>query len=273
MPAVAGRFYPSNPVRLANDVDEYLFPEPPECAHGAVSCVVPHAGYMYSGRVAGAVYRALPASPTFVVIGPNHFGQGAPLAVMTRGVWRTPLGDALIDSGLAQTIQRYCAGLVDDAYAHAGEHSLEVQVPFLQRRMVDFSFVPISVGSAGFERLVDLGHGLARALGEFGRPVTVIASSDMNHYEPDAVTRAKDAKAVERILAIDAQGLYDVVGKECISMCGVGAVVVMLTAVKELGATGAVLERYATSADAGGPPESVVGYAGIVVRAMKHTSS
>lgn len=265
MPAVAGRFYPANPVRLATDLDGYLFPESSKRASAAVACLVPHAGYVYSGHVAGAVYRTLPACSTFVVIGPNHFGRGAPLALMGHGVWRTPLGDAVINRDLARMIQSHCAGMAEDAFAHAAEHSLEVQIPFLQRRMADFSFVPIAVASTEFHTLVELGHGVALALHEFAAPVIVIASSDLNHYEPDSVTRAKDAKAIERILAVDAQGLYDVVRKKNISMCGVGAAVATITAMKDLGATRAVLEKYATSADAGGQPEAVVGYAGIVV--------
>lgn len=266
MPAVAGRFYPLSAVRLAHDLDEYLAPTSTECARGAMGCVVPHAGYVYSGRVAGSVYRRLPPCSCFVVIGPNHYGQGAPLAIMSDGAWRTPLGEAVIHHGLARMIQRHCAGLAEDASAHAGEHSVEVQIPFLQRRMAGFNFVPIVVGAAGYETLVDLGHGMARAIGEFAGSTVIIASSDMNHYEPDAITRAKDANAIGRILALDPRGLYDVVRWESISMCGVGPTIAMLTAVEDLGATHAVLEKYATSADAGGEPESVVGYAGIVVQ-------
>lgn len=266
MPAVAGRFYPSNPLRLAREIDEYLAPMPAGPVPTALACVVPHAGYMYSGRVAGAVYRVLPVCASVVVIGPNHFGKGSQLALDSAAAWRTPLGDALIDRELSAAILRHCPGLTEDAFAHAAEHSLEVQIPFLQRCMGDFRFVPIATGAAGYEQLAELGHGLARALREHAEPALIIASSDMNHYEPDAVTRAKDGKAIERITALDARGLWDVVEQESISMCGVGPAVVMLTATCDLGAASAVLEKYATSADAGGPPDSVVGYAGMIVR-------
>lgn len=265
MPAVAGRFYPANAARLAADVDGYLAPRPTGPAPEAIGCVVPHAGYMYSGHVAGAVYRLLPERLRFVVLGPNHFGKGAPLAVMSRGSWRTPLGDAAIDADLAAAIQTECPGLEEDAFAHSTEHSLEVQIPFLQRRRADFRFVPIAIGSVGYETLVDLGHGLARAFGNSTAPVLMIASSDMNHYEPDAVTRAKDAKAIERIVALDTQGLWQVLEQESISMCGAGPAVVMMTAAIDLGAKRAALVKYATSADAGGPEDSVVGYAGLIV--------
>lgn len=265
MPAVAGRFYPSNPQRLAREIDEYLAPIPAVPAPAALACVVPHAGYMYSGRVAGAVYRALPVCVSVVVVGPNHFGKGSQLAVDSAAAWRTPLGDALIHRDLAAAILRHCPELTEDAFAHAAEHSLEVQIPFLQRRMGDFRFVPIAIGAASYEQLAELGHGLASTLREHPDPTLIIASSDMNHYEPDAVTRAKDAKAIDRITALDARGLWDVVEQESISMCGVGPAVVALTAARDLGAASAVLEKYATSADAGGPPESVVGYAGMIV--------
>lgn len=267
MPAVAGRFYPSNPLRLASEIDEYLAPLPAAPAPAALACVVPHAGYMYSGRVAGAAYRVLPKFTSVVVVGPNHFGKGSPLALDSTAAWRTPLGDAWIDRDLSAAISRHCPGLTEDAFAHSAEHSLEVQIPFLQRMMPDFRFVPIAIGAASYEQLSELGHGLASALCELPVPTLIVASSDMNHYEPDAVTRAKDAKAIEQMTALDARGLWTVVEQESISMCGVAPAVVMLTAARELGAVSAVLEKYATSADAGGPPESVVGYAGIVVRA------
>ncbi|MDE3178945.1 MAG: AmmeMemoRadiSam system protein B [Acidobacteriota bacterium] len=269
LPAVAGRFYPRDAGTLARNLDAYLAPGQTQTAQEAIACVVPHAGYMYSGRVAGAVYRKLPQRSDVVIIGPNHFGVGEPLALMRGGAWRTPLGDAAIESGLAAVIQKNCPMLAEDSRAHSGEHSLEVQIPFLQRRMREFGFVPIAIGAAEFEALTDLGHGIARSLSESARPSVIIASSDMNHYEADNLTRVKDARAIEAILALDPSRLWDVVREESISMCGVGPVVVMLTAARDLGAVDATLEMYATSADEGAGRESVVGYAGIVVRQSK----
>ncbi len=267
MPAVAGRFYSAHPVNLADDVDGYLAQEPPEVIEGALGCIAPHAGYMYSGRVASAVYRRLPARSCFLILGPNHFGRGRePLALTPDTRWRTPLGDAAVNGGLAAIIQSHCPALAEDAVAHEREHSIEAQIPFLQRRMGDFSFVPIAVGAADFETLVALGQGIARALGEFPDPVLIVASSDMNHYEPDDITRIKDGHAVERILALDPMGLYEAARRENISMCGIGPAIVMLTAVKELGASSATVAKYATSADAGGDPNAVVGYAGIIIQ-------
>lgn len=264
-PAVAGRFYPAEPERLAREVDAHLSPEAAaeEIVTEALGCVVPHAGYQYSGHVAGAVYARLPARPTYLILGPNHFGRGKPLAVMSRGDWLTPLGPAPIDGSLADDLRRSCPGLEEDAVAHA-EHSIEVQVPFLQRRFGG-SIVPIAVGLDRYAALAALGHGVAEAVSRAAKPVLIVASSDFSHYEPDAVTRRKDRHAIDRILALDPPGLYDVVHRERISMCGYGPAVAMLVAAGDLGARQATLVKYATSADAGGDPAAVVGYAGIIV--------
>ena len=271
-PAVAGRFYPSDPETLARDLEEYVRPEPeaPGVAAerrfaSAIGCIVPHAGYMYSGPVAGAVYRRLPACSSYIILAPNHFGRGAPLAIMSKGAWLTPLGSAPIDGALARSVAHACHLLIEDAQAHAGEHSLEVQLPFLQHLVKEFSFVPISIGIGGYAALESLGRGVAQAVKGAGKRALIVASSDMNHYEPDDITRLKDRKAIDRILALDPHGLYEVVRREDISMCGYGPAVAMLTAARELGAERAELVKYATSADASGDRSAVVGYAGIVV--------
>lgn len=266
-PAVAGRFYPAEPEMLKRALDRYLRSAAPTAEVTDVkACVVPHAGYIYSGHVAGVVYSKLPARSTFVILGPNHFGLGAPLAIMSRGYWQTPLGLAPLDEALARAIQQNCDGLVENAEAHAEEHSLEVQIPFLQRRMKSFTFVPIAIGSVEYERFEALGKAVGRTLLERQQSALIVASSDMNHYEPDAVTRVKDHKAIERILAMDPAGLYDVLRREKITMCGYGPVIAMLAAVKETGAREARLQKYATSADAGGNRQAVVGYAGITIQ-------
>lgn len=266
-PAVAGRFYPARVEVLSRDLDKYLGGE--EAASGkienALGCVVPHAGYMYSGPVAGAVYSRLPARPSYIILCPNHFGRGAPLAMMTTGTWLTPLGEVAVDGALARAIHQGCHLLLEDAEAHAEEHSLEVQLPFLQRAVKEFTFVPIAIGVSGYAALESVGRGVAQAArNAVSRPL-IVASSDMNHYEPDSITRLKDRKAIDAILALDPQRLYEVLRREDISMCGYGPTIAMLTAAKELGATSAELVKYATSADASGDRSAVVGYAGIVV--------
>lgn len=266
-PAVAGRFYPAKPETLARDLDRYLSPGPAkaEKVENPLGIVVPHAGYIYSGPVAGAVYCKLPDRPSYIILCPNHFGRGAPLAMMSSGTWLTPLGSVPVDSSLAQALHQACHLVVDDADAHADEHSLEVQLPFLQRLVREFSFVPIAIGVGGYAALESLGRGVAQAVKGADKPVLIIASSDMNHYESDSITRLKDHKAIEKILALDPEGLYDVLRREDISMCGYGPAIAMLTAAKELGAQHAELVKYATSADTSGDRSAVVGYAGIIV--------
>jgi AmmeMemoRadiSam system protein B len=220
---------------------------------------------MYSGHVAGAVYRRLDLPEQIVILCPNHTGMGEPLAIMSEGVWRTPLGDAAIDEPLAAELKQAMPLLSEDEEAHRAEHALEVQLPFLQVLEPDFRFVPITVGTSNFSVLSALGTAIGNVLTKRENRVLVIASSDMNHYESDEVTRVKDHRAIDQLLALDPRGLYDVVREGHISMCGYGPAVIMLTAACKLGATKAELIRYATSGDISGDKEMVVGYAGIAV--------
>lgn len=263
---VAGRFYPAQPEVLKRDLEKYLGGAAQEPKiEGALGCVVPHAGYVYSGHVAGAVYQKLPARSSYIILCPNHTGKGAPLAMMSSGSWQTPLGEVPVDQALAAVMGNSCHLLTDDPMAHSREHSLEVQLPFLQHQVKDFHFVPVAVGVGNYAALEFLGHCIAHAVEIATEPVVVIASSDMNHYEPDGVTRIKDRRAIEKILALDPQGLHDVVRQENISMCGYGPTIAMLAASLELGAKKAELVKYATSADATGDRGAVVGYAGIII--------
>lgn len=263
-PAVAGRFYPRDPDDLRADVESY-FPEVQQTVQ-ALGCVVPHAGYVYSGHVAGAVYAKLDVPRRCILMCPNHTGMGRPLAIMSQGEWETPLGQIRIDSTLADILKRCFPLLTEDAEAHRAEHAAEVQLPFLQISNPGCTFVPIALGTGQYEVLEALGEAIAQAVQSLDEGVLLIASSDMNHYENDAVTRHKDFKAIERILVMDARGLFDVVMNEDISMCGFGPTVAMLTAARRLGATGTELVRYATSGDVSGDRDRVVGYAGIIVR-------
>jgi AmmeMemoRadiSam system protein B len=263
-PAVAGRFYPRDPDDLRAEVQSYL--SPPGKTVSALGCVVPHAGYVYSGHVAGAVYARLVLPRRCILMCPNHTGMGHPLAIMSEGTWETPLGQVPIDGVIAADLKQRFPLLGEDAEAHRAEHGAEVQLPFLQAKNPDCVFVPIALGTSRYEVLQALGVVIADAVQAVGEPVLLIASSDMNHYENDTVTRVKDQKAIERILVMDAHGLYDVVMNEGISMCGFGPTVAMLTAARRLGATGTELVRYATSGDVSGDRERVVGYSGILVR-------
>ncbi len=264
-PAVAGRFYPGNAQHLRAEIETYITAPAPEARISALGCVVPHAGYMYSGHVAGALYRRLNLPRRMVILCPNHTGHGTPLAIMSEGAWHTPLGDVPIDRELAERLKSRMPYLTEDAEAHRYEHALEVQLPFLQVLAPGFQFAPITVGSSDFEVLSALGAATAEVIAECGEPVLVIASSDMNHYESDSVTRVKDRRAIEQVLALDPRGLYDTVHESHISMCGYGPAVVMLTAARARGAKQAELIRYATSGDVSGDRDMVVGYAGIAV--------
>ncbi len=264
LPAVAGQFYPGRADVLLREIREYTSTRGEK--YPALGCVVPHAGYMYSGHVAGALYASLKLPKRYVILCPNHSGMGAPLAIMSEGVWETPLGQAPIDAELAQSLKERFPLLAEDRLAHQTEHALEVQLPFLQALERDFTFVPITVGTSRLDVLQALGKIIAQALKPIEEPAMVIASSDMNHYESDAATRIKDRKAIDLILALDPEGLHETVQRERITMCGYGPTVVMLTAAKALGATKAELVKYATSGDVSGDRDWVVGYAGIAVR-------
>ena len=266
-PAVAGRFYPRDPQDLRAEANSYLSQDNRSGpAATAIGCIAPHAGYMYSGHVAGAVFAKLQIPARCVVLCPNHTGVGRALAIMSEGEWETPLGNVPIDGELAAQLKQRCPGLQEDSSAHRGEHAAEVELPFLLLRQPLLTFVPIALGTTHLDSLEQLGLAIADVIAAEKDPVLIVASSDMNHYESDAVTRVKDQWAIERILALDARGLHEVVTQQNISMCGMGPAVAMLTAAKKLEATAAELVKYATSGDISGERERVVGYAGIVVR-------
>lgn len=265
-PAVAGRFYPADPAVLHADVNKYLAPPQPRIQ--ASACMVPHAGYIYSGQVAGAVFSRIEIPDRCIVLCPNHTGRGHPLALMDEGEWKTPLGNVTIDSELAAQLLDAFPALVVDSDAHQSEHAIEVELPFLQVLRPDVRFVPIAVGTSRLMLLEGLGNSIANVIEDSApsrRGILIIASSDMNHYEDDATTRVKDRRAIDRILALDPHGLHETVLNESISMCGFGPAVAMLTAAKRLGAMHAELVQYATSAEVSGDYDTVVGYAGIVV--------
>jgi AmmeMemoRadiSam system protein B len=263
MPAVAGHFYPGSRETLLRAIRSYTSTRAEKLK--ALGCVVPHAGYMYSGHVAGAVFARLELPARYIILCPNHTGHGQPLAIMSEGRWLTPLGEVPVDAPLAAELKRAMPELTDDLDSQRHEHALEVQLPFLQALKNDFSFVPITVGTSRYDALVALGEAMAAVIANQHEPVMLIASSDMNHYETDSTTRVKDRKAIDRILALDPPGLYDVIMNEHVTMCGFGPTIAMLTAAKSLGANSAELIRYATSGDVSGDRDAVVGYAGITV--------
>lgn len=263
-PAVAGMFYEARADRLERDVRACL-PEgqTPEPAFGAI---VPHAGYVYSGGVAGAVYARLRIPPTCVILCPNHTGRGAAASLEPSEAWRTPLGDVPVDRRAAERLLALAPSLEEDADAHRREHSLEVQLPFLQILRPDVRFVPICLGQPSLALCREVGEAFARLRVEAeGDPPLLVASSDMNHYESREVGRRKDDRALDRVEGLDPEGLFRTVLTENISMCGFLPATALLFAARASGARQARVVARADSGDETGDTSSVVGYAGVIV--------
>jgi len=260
-PAVAGTFYDADPSRLESTVRRFL---EPGSERKSIGVIVPHAGYLYSGAVAGAVYSRLEVPDSCIILSPNHTGLGVEAAVMREGAWETPLGTMAIDTEKASSLLEKGQPFQEDDTAHRHEHSIEVQLPFLQVLGVKH-FVPVTLMGVSFEACAEMGKGLAEVVRESDQPVLVIASSDMTHYESRKAAAEKDRLALERIEALDPAGLYETVLKKRITMCGFIPATIMLIAAKALGATQAEVVRYATSGDVTGDDEQVVGYAGVIV--------
>lgn len=261
MPAVAGQFYPGTASGLSRSLLELT--REMEGRLPAIGVVAPHAGYAYSGAVAGELFSTIEVPGRAVIFCPNHTGIGEDAAIMSHGAWRMPWGDVQVDEELAARLENACPLLREDASAHSREHAIEVQLPFLHRFRPDVRIVPVALGHLSLEECRDLGENVADAIaGDSDRPL-LVASSDMSHYVPDAVARKKDRMAIDRMLALDPEGLYATVRTERISMCGVLPATVVLFAARRLGATSARLIRYATSGDVSRQFDQVVGYAGL----------
>lgn len=263
-PVVAGQFYPASSDGLKGMIETMVDDRAEKV--NAIGLVAPHAGYIYSGVVAGAVISRIKFKDTFVILGPNHTGRGKAFSIMTKGAWETPLGEVEIDSELGKRILASSSYLEEDHLAHRFEHSLEVQVPFLQYFKPDVRIVPIIIAHASGATYKKIGMELASAIKESKRGVVILASSDMTHYEPHEVARKKDRQAIEAILDLNEDELLRRVDELGISMCGYAPVVILIAAAKELGAKKAELVKYQTSGDTSGDYSSVVGYAGILVK-------
>ena len=263
-PAVAGRFYPEDPVALLEEVQRHLERESPKVsAHGVIA---PHAGIMYSGDVAGTVYSRIEIPETVILLGPNHTGMGERISVFSHGSWIMPFGDLEIDANLAKAILKDLPIARENEEAHQFEHSLETQLPFLQYFRKQFKLVPICLMRLGFDECQMLADAIVRAVRSCERTVLIVASSDMTHYESHDDAYEKDHRAIDQILKMDPEGLFRAVEKGGITMCGVNPATVMLSACKALGATQAELARYMTSGEISGDMDQVVGYAGVIVR-------
>jgi AmmeMemoRadiSam system protein B len=262
---VAGQFYPETAAQLKKTIDALVDKKAARC--DAIACLLPHAGYMYSGRVAGETVSHLNLKDKIVLLGPNHTGSGARFSVMAEGIWQTPLGEVKIDAALAKKILESCPYFAADDEAHSGEHSLEVELPFLQYFNNGFEIVPVAFLTDDVAKLKACGQGIAAAIAQLGlkNSTLLVASSDMTHYEPQKQAQAKDRAAIEAILELDEDKLAARVRQMEISMCGYAPAIAMIAAAKALGAKSAKLVKYQTSGDVTGDKSSVVGYAGIIL--------
>ncbi|MFP4082334.1 MAG: AmmeMemoRadiSam system protein B [Candidatus Aminicenantes bacterium] len=263
--AVAGYFYPQREKELRKMIRDMV--DPGKKKEKSIGVVSPHAGYVYSGPVAGAVFSSVQLPERFVILGPSHRGMASRIAIMREGVWEMPFGDVPVDSELADLITKSSGIISEDSEAHLHEHSLEVQLPFIQFFKQNFSIVPVCVASsAAFEELEELGKAIARAAREKKQEVMVVASTDMSHYIQQEIAEKKDFMAINKILELDAKGLYEVVSDEGISMCGFQPTTSAVVACKALGASSAELIKYQTSGDITGDYSEVVGYSGIRIK-------
>lgn len=263
-PAVAGQFYQASSSQLSVQVKKYIETDAPR--DHAIGIVSPHAGLMYSGEVAGSVYSRIEIPHTFILIGPNHTGAGAPVSIMSSGQWVLPTGEIRINESLAADLMQRTDILTEDSLAHSMEHSLEVQLPFVLHFSLSVNIVPIVMMTDSIQACSMLGKAIADTVSDADYPVTIIASSDMSHYVSDAAARTIDKKAVDKIMALDAEGLYNTVRKEAITMCGVIPVTTMLYAARQLGASESTLVKYMTSGEVSGDYDYVVGYAGLIIK-------
>ncbi|MDD5086024.1 MAG: AmmeMemoRadiSam system protein B [Candidatus Omnitrophica bacterium] len=262
-PRVAGTFYPASKRALLAFLDTHIDKKTPEREAKAV--LMPHAGYIYSGITAALTISRVKVTETVLLIGPNHTGLGADFSLMASGMWKTPLGSAAVDEEAASALLKASPLISDDFDAHQYEHSLEVEVPFLQYKQAGVKIVPLTVSSNNFDDIRSVAEAIGDNLAKRGREILIVASSDMTHYESEASAREKDRYAIDAMLALDENALREAVKAHKISMCGFVPAYMTIIAAKRLGAEKAELIDYRTSAEASGDTAQVVGYAGIVV--------
>ena len=260
----AGRFYPDSASEI-REMMETLVDESAE-KEAVIGLLTPHAGYPYSGTVAGATISRVKFKDTFIIMGPSHTGAGRPFSIMSEGAWRTPLGEVEIDSELGKKLLATSDYLQEDETAHTYEHAIEVQLPFLQYLKPDIKIVPIILAYATADTYKKIGRDIAAAIKESDGKAVIIASGDMTHYEPQKIAEEKDNQALKAMLKLDEDELTRRYQELDISMCAYGPAVCLISAAKELGATGAELVKYQTSGDVTGDYSSVVGYAGIIIK-------
>lgn len=262
-PAVAGRFYPGEPDRLASEVRQLIGPvvEP----QPALALIGPHAGYVYSGAIAGQTWARVHVPRRVVLMCPNHTGLGVARSLWPGGGWRLPGATVPIDEALGASLQQHCT-VTPDREAHRQEHALEVHLPFALARQPQLRIAALCLGGLDVTACQRMGEGLARVVEQSDEPVLLVASTDMSHFLTAERTAQVDALALERVRALDPAGLLSTVRNNDISMCGVVPTAVALFAANALGAREAQLVRYGHSGQVSGDDDRVVGYAGLLVR-------
>ena len=260
---VAGQFYPSNPENLKEDIERLKPKENSKVS--AKGIIIPHAGYMYSGKVAVSTINKVKPKKKVIILGPNHTGIGETFSVFSEGEWKMPFGNIKIDASLARNIIGDASVIKEDYSAHLHEHSIEVELPILQYFFGDFEFVPVVCGISGINQYQEVANRIYKAIINMQDDILIVASSDMTHYEDDSSARKKDSLAIESILKLDEKELIKRVEEYNISMCGIAPVSILLHCCKLLKASKAEVVLYQTSGDASGDYSSVVGYLGAIV--------
>ncbi|MFH2070677.1 MAG: AmmeMemoRadiSam system protein B, partial [Elusimicrobiota bacterium] len=265
----AGTWYPDT----KRDIEEYLDRGALKKEKTkAIACICPHAGWMYSGKVAGSVYSRinLDEYDSCVIVGPNHTGYGQPVSMFPEGDWQMPLGNISVDGELSAEILKNSEFIRTDTQAHLREHCIEVQLPFIQYFNPGIKIVPIVIMSDNFEIIEDIGRAVGAGIKNLSkmknRKTLVIASTDMTHYEPHERAKKQDRYAIDMILNLDAEGFFKTVVRMGISMCGAAPAAAVIIASILLGAGHSELVKYATSGDVSGDYDAVVGYAGFVIK-------
>lgn len=263
-PAVADRFYPGEKTALEKTIKELFDRSNPKTRDNVIGVVSPHAGYVYSGHVAAEVLGSITIPETVVILGPNHHGRG-PSISLSRQDWQMPSGLVPVDPDFSELLLQDNEDIAADNIAHQYEHSLEVQVPFLQSLQDKLSIVPLALSHLPYPTCEKLALSLAQMIRKYAKPVLLLASSDMSHYEARSVAEKKDGMALDQLKALNPSGLYSTVVDNRISMCGIVPVTVVLLAALHLGANRAEVIRYTDSGEVSGDIKEVVGYAGALI--------
>lgn len=262
-PVVSGQFYPNRESELKELIESFKIKEPSKMSASAI--ILPHAGYVYSGKVAVTTVNKVLPKKTLVILGPKHTYYGADFSLWQNGEWDIPFGPINIDEDIAKSILDKGSRITEDKMAHKFEHSIEVELPILYYFFKEFSFVPIACQVADVNTYKEVASQIYEAVKNIKEDILLVASSDMTHYEPDLQARKKDRDAIESIINLDEEDLVKKVQTKNISMCGIAPVAILISCVKKLGAKKAQVALYQTSGDASGDYSSVVGYAGIII--------